>query len=437
MSTAKVVSLKSRPFHVTHLCFESDGILATLNTELGNHAAGFDFSVFYATLASSPTVTGDPSRLLYDFLAIQAHVAPSALASLRAEPRKAALNKAIDARQNVYFSKYANIPAIVARINASYSPSVAESKPNRLAVLSAIANDQANALKAAYTADGRLGVVKTTTSLLDSITSTRGASKDLESASETGQTADVSVSEPNVAGNIPAPGTGGTFPPLGFSGPANVTIEEARSGNTTSSSGTSRSAELALERQIIANTDYGYRMPYFESQAQNERAQISLIDQQLSQFVYSQQLPHLTTIFQNELRSIDGDIYRLQIAFLNSILLAPFAGTVTGVYKNPGDPVRAGEPVLRLENNNTVLLVATVVYRDRIALGSHVTVQTALYDSAATPTTIAGTVVLARGHTSEDDRWDIVVKCNNVSGGAQILPIDYNFDYDDTVVTIT
>jgi biotin carboxyl carrier protein len=205
----------------------------------------------------------------------------------------------------------------------------------------------------------------------------------------------------------------------------------------TTTRGGSGSAGLAVERQLIVNTDYGYRMPYYESQAQNERAQISLIDQQFSQYMYSQQLPNLTTIFQNELRSIDGDVYRLQIAFLSSILLAPFAGTVTGVYKYPGDSVRAGEPVLRVENNETVLIVATVVYRDRVALGATATIQTNLYDSATTPTTVAGTVVAARGHAPDDDHWDIVIKCNNVSGGAQVLPIEYSFDYDDTVVTIT
>ena len=34
------------------------------------------------------------------------------------------------------------------------------------------------------------------------------------------------------------------------------------------------------QNQKITNTDYGYRFPYVESKAQNERAQISLMDQQ-------------------------------------------------------------------------------------------------------------------------------------------------------------
>jgi hypothetical protein len=441
MGTAKVVSMRSRPFQITHLCFDSDGILGALNTQLGAPATAFDFPTFNATLAAAPTVAGDPSRLLYDFPAIQTHVAPVALAALRAEPRKAALDKAVNARQNAYFSKYGNIAAIVARINAWYSPNTADSKPNRLAILTALATDQANALKAAYTADNRLGVVKRTYSVLESVTKSGEITGETSTATETGFTNEAGLGATLNPGNVlPSLPTGSTNAGVGFT-KGNVyesgELTESVVNDQTTTRGGSGSKGLAVERQLIVNTDYGYRMPYYDSQAQNERAQISLIDQQFSQFMYSQQLPNLTTIFQNELRSIDGDVYRLQIAFLNSILLAPFAGTVTGVYKYPGDSVRAGEPVLRVENNETVLVVATVVYRDRIAVGANASIQTNLYDSATTPTTVTGTVVAARGHASDDDQWDIVVKCNNVSGGAQVLPIDYNFDYDDTVVTIT
>lgn len=135
---------------------------------------------------------------------------------------------------------------------------------------------------------------------------------------------------------------------------------------------------------------------------------------------------------------MDGDVYRLQVAFLNTILMSPFAGTVTGIYKYPGDPVKAGEPVVRLENNATILLVATLIYRGSIAIGANATVQTSLFDSAGSSATIAGKVVGVRGHPSGDDHWEVVVSCNNSGGGGTpIVPINYTFDFDDTVVTIT
>ena len=409
MGTAKVVTINARPLQASHLCFEVDGILGQLNTQLGATATLFDFDGFYATLASAPT-TGDPSRLEYDAPTIQSSVQPATLASLRAEPRKAALNKAINSRQNTYYAKYANASDIIGQIISAYSPSLAGSKAARLANLAVLAQQQANTMGAAYTADGRAGVVKTTTSQL----STTGSSNQ--------ESGEAPVGEQTLA-PLPPPGVsiGGKW---GFTGnmPENLTVSV---GDST-------------ESQTVTNWDYGYRVPYLESQAQNERAQISLIDQQFPLLVGQYALPNLVNIFNNDLSSMDSDVYRLQVAFLNTILLAPFAGTVTGVYKNPGDAVKAGEPVIRVEDNTTVLLVATLIYRDPIVLGSTVKVKTSLYDSASSPLTISGSVVSVRGNKAGDDHWDVVVSCNNVgSGGAAILPINYSFDFDDTVVTIT
>ena len=61
--SAKAVSLRVRPFGVSHLCFETDGILGDLNLTLNPTAAGllgatvpaFDFDLFYGILGSRPT----------------------------------------------------------------------------------------------------------------------------------------------------------------------------------------------------------------------------------------------------------------------------------------------------------------------------------------------------------------------------------------------
>src|SRR5436853_292183 len=143
MSTARVVSLSVRPFQATHLCFETDGILGQLNIELGSAAAAFDFAGFYATLGAMPLSPVDPTRLNYNFLEIQAFTKPSTLAALRAEPNKASLNKAINARQNAWFAKYGHSADIVNRMNLYYSPATATSKPNRLARLAFLSQVQA------------------------------------------------------------------------------------------------------------------------------------------------------------------------------------------------------------------------------------------------------------------------------------------------------
>jgi hypothetical protein len=399
-----------------------------------------------------PTVPGDLSRLLYDFLQIQLITQPYTLAALRAESRKALLDKAINSRQNAWYAKYGQAPAIILQMNKFYSPLVTDSKPVRLEVLSSIAKDQFQALKTAYSdpSHPRMGVVRTTNSVLSSKTQTKDKSQEQSKgkSTQTGGTDEESLTAPVglPATLSPLPQGGASIAGFGFGSQGSyypsLSYEEGTSGDTTQSSGseTSHSSGTALQHETIVNTDYGYRTPYFECRAQFERAQISLIDQQFAQFMYGQNLPHLAQVFQNELNSMDGDIYRLQIAYLSTILMSPIPnGIVTGVYKNPGDPVRAGEPVIRVENNSTVYLMATLVCSGLISIGSTVTVNTSLYDSSTPPTPpIVGQVVAVRGHRGEDDQWDVIVSYDNTgSSGGPVLPLYYNFDYDDTTATIS
>jgi len=138
--------------------------------------------------------------------------------------------------------------------------------------------------------------------------------------------------------------------------------------------------------------------------------------------------------------------------------MSPISGIVTGIYKQTGDAVRAGEPVARVENNNFIYLVATVVHRgpvvvvplaDALAVlasapfpsppppNSTVTVQTTLFGALGPLTPLTGVVVSARGHR-DDDKWDLVVLCKNSLDGSgnPTFPLGYHFDFDDTTVTI-
>jgi hypothetical protein len=162
-----------------------------------------------------------------------------------------------------------------------------------------------------------------------------------------------------------------------------------------------------------------------------------LLDEQFSQFMFAQNLPFLDTVFTNELKAIDLDVKRLQVAYLDTILLSPIDGVVTGVFRDMGDCVRAGQPVMRVENDTEVLLVGTLKFRGLISIGSTVSVTTKIFDSGVTLTT-SGKVVSVRGHDSEDEEWDVLVLCpNRDAHGKPIFPINYNFDFDDTDLDIT
>jgi hypothetical protein len=161
----------------------------------------------------------------------------------------------------------------------------------------------------------------------------------------------------------------------------------------------------------------------------------------------AQKMPNISQIFENNRESMDLDVKQLQVAFLNTILLSPINGFVTGLYKNPGEVVMAGEPVMRVEDNSNIYVSARVVYRGPIVIAppgappppnSNATIQTRLFDNAPLAPPLTGSVVAARGNGS-DDTWDLVVQCYNLdpSGQNAILPLGYHFDYDDTTFTIT
>ena len=114
---------------------------------------------------------------------------------------------------------------------------------------------------------------------------------------------------------------------------------------------------------------------------------------------------------------------------------------MTGVFKYPGDAVRAGEPVLRIENDSVILLDAVVIYRGPILINkTTASVTTALFgDSSGQTTTITGLVVAARSQDA-DDKWHVVIECNNMDGSTPpqpIFPLSYRFDSDDTTISFT
>jgi biotin carboxyl carrier protein len=460
MGSAKVVALRARPWKVTQLCFEVGGVLQQIPATLGASVTPFSFTSFYSGLLSA-TVPGNPSLLAFNSQGIlnASSVAASLLANLRAEPKRADLDMAVNARQNAYFAKYGNTTTIISTMTTFYGTG-ATAKPQRLVNLSTYAQQQSDQLAAAYTSDGRTGVIKNTNSVLNATTTTTDSSSSNSQSSTTTTTGETTTESGQtnlqvIGGNDfssvsfavqPPPPAGGVLNITPITGTSSKTFEEGTSGDTSNESGTSNAEAsgqgsstgqaTALESQTIVNTDYGYRVPSIESLAQNERAQVSLIDQQFAQFMRGQNLPNLATVFQNELSSIDRGVYQLQVGFLNTILLSPIAGTVTGVYKNPGDCVRPGEPIVRVEDNSTLFVLGTLIYRSAIHIGSSVTITTVLFDAAGSTTTLTGSVVAVR-NGADDDQWEVVVQCTNPNpSGTPVFPIGYTFDYDNTTVTV-
>jgi multidrug resistance efflux pump len=366
----RAINLRVRPLQSVDLCFPVDGIISDQSDIhlLGTPVTAFDLPGFYSTLGQ--TVPADPSRLKFDSQTIRNTIKPSILFELRAEPIKAALDKAIVQRQNSYFQKYNNQVAIIEKMQQFYStdPTSTSSKSFHLGQLANLAAAQHKALNDAYNNNAdpfphNDVVKKTTTKTMDGATD-----------------------------------------------------------------------------KVLNSTDsvgYDYKHPRLENDAQLHRAQVSLLDEQFADFMFTQNLPKLDTVFKNELKSIDLDVARLQIAYVDTLLVSPIDGVITGVSCTKGDCVRASQPVIRVENDTEVLLVGTLKFRGLVSNGLPLVVTTKIFD---TPTTkeITGSVVSVRGHDSEDELWDVLILCKNRdSDGKAILPINYNFDFDDTQIQIS
>jgi hypothetical protein len=516
MGQATVVSLKARPWQSALLCFEVGGILETLNPNFmyGAPVTAFIFSTVYGTPLPSPS--GDPS-LLAKSADIWAQLQPNYLANLRAEPRRASLDMAVNARQNAYYARYSpTASAAIAAAANCYNPTNPSNNLSMLKQLVSLSNTQAAQLTSAYNAapptanpprgwptypTGNPAVVPYTVSQLKSTTYTTDSSTATPTLTTTTTPSLTTTTTPNLtttttgqssqAGIVDGPGAddvslGGNkninvpIPPAGGApitnwwfdtgGHAQASVEDASSGETSTQSGTSSAVEsgtstdtetgkelstggaYAVESETIQNYDYAFRVPYVEAVAQNLRAQISLNDQQFSLTLATQNVPNLATVLQNESNSVDLAVYQMQVGFINTVLLPTITGTITGIFKYPGDPVRAGEPVIRIDDNSQMLVVARLVYPGPINVGtltgppvtgSQVTITTNLFDANAEPvppallTSLPGTVVALRG-AGDDDLWDVVILCKNPTvSGLPVYPIGYTFDYDNTSVTIT
>jgi hypothetical protein len=455
MATAKAISLKVRPIQSVDLCFEVSGIIGEQNfnlAKLGTRVQAFDLAGFYANLLASKGDASRPGLLKFDSQAIHEAVTSGAtggpfLFALRAENLKAVMDKAINLRENSYYQKYVNKNAVIAQTLQVYQPSSAPpaipvTKPDRLDALAAISQTQHDTLSAAYNADSRTGVVKVTTNDMTSDAASTGTSD----GTSTGTTTGTGTSKSDQSSTGKAKTSGTTTP---SSGPSSKSTGETDSTGTSSTTGSSTSNQTSTGTsktnttgdtkvtQKTQNTDYGYRHPSAENDSQYQRAQVSLADERFAQFIFSQNLPFLPVVFDNELESIDLDVKRLQVSYLNTILFAPINGIVTGLFRDLGDCVQAGQPVMRVENDDEVLIVGTLKFRGLLSVGSKVSITTSIFDSP-TPVTIKGAVVAIRGHDSEDEEWDAIIRCPNLDASNNpIFPINYNFDFDDTTVDIS
>jgi biotin carboxyl carrier protein len=430
MDAPKPISILVVPFQFSNLCFENDGIIEDINIEIGSSVPAFDFKGLYQELRLFPkvptslvggsgssgklkaTVNDDPSRLKFDDKKLLERVHPYSLARMRAEGAKVTLRDAVNARQSAYNAdpKYSDPEGFRDIADKYVDRTSPDSKYFRLSRLIHLSDQLKTNLQKEYKADEKDYIIKNT------------------SSRETGtanQSAVVHRDDDNPIVVPPVPEEGA---PWEYS---------VRKGDKSAA----KSVQQGSNQREITNYDYGYRWPSLEAEAQWHRSQISLMDEQYMEFYNSHKQWHyvnrLSSATRNDLQAMDNSVYQYQILLLKSVLMSPLPGLVTGIYKSPGDWVVAGEPVIRVETTDKVLLFAKLVYRGRISVGTKLTFTSNLFDNLDPMATVEGTVVAVRGER-ENNQWAVTVKCDNLdTAGKPILPLGYQFDRDNTTISLT
>jgi hypothetical protein len=388
--SGKSVNLRVRPVQSVDLCYPVNGVICNQSPVLlGSQVEGLDVEVLYGMLGE--TAAGDDSRLLWDTERIFSYllnvtaqaVGPfgnTLLSRLRNASEAADLDRALMMRQNAYLTSYS--PRVLSEVRSVYHDNPRDQSAVRYRLLQSVEYDISHihgGLANAYNSDPAWRGVK-----------------------------HYAFSDQNNDATQ-------------LSGSAGSDKSTVTGDSTTKSYG------------------YEFRYPSAENDLRYHQARAAVRQDFLNAWRMSEMCRYEHTTFPNEIGAIDRSIRKLQAAYIDTFLFAPFGGIVTGVFHGQGDFVRAGDPVIRVETDEPVYLVGTVKYRGMLRIGSELEVSTTLFEAAgAAKTTVSGKVVAVRGHDSVSEQWDLLILCSNrTAAGDPILPLNYNFDFESTTVDVT
>ncbi|WP_291998583.1 HlyD family secretion protein [Candidatus Accumulibacter sp. ACC012] len=167
---------------------------------------------------------------------------------------------------------------------------------------------------------------------------------------------------------------------------------------------------------------------------------------QQDRLVRGMRLAHYEDVIDNEDQVLLMDVRKHQLAYVETYMLPPFTGRITAIYKDLGEYVQAGEPVLRLEDDRKLLLVGLVQFKGLVSIGDPVALQVRNLFEGGDDLKLMGRIVSVRGHEADDDEWDILIEVANADGQQVTrkdtslsmihLPLNLQFDRFETELTI-
>lgn len=466
----KVRSLYARPIQSSDLAFEVPGIISLQGTkaQLGERVVAYSIEEkIYPLLDTKEKDENEQDSLFkYKAEAILKQLDEALLYTVISGSLRSSLKQAILLRANAYLEKYNSISEIQEFYDKVYKKKAAdeeiilrrndkgqlvddknqpvpvdsEGRPNdpskppavlfksdrdkisRLESLSTVSSAKHESLIAKYGAANKTDVITQNASTTESGAndSSETTVKILPTASKT-LTYNVTVSAATHATDavrtISGKTDGTDFQPFNAADKPSINAETSNTRHSTNQRTTTDLVELKHPSKD-ASIDY-------------ERIQLDLQDELLKHQIISKKVQNMTSIMNNELRLLELDINKLQHAFLQTVLVSPISGIVTAIYKDKGETVSPGEPVIRVENDDELLIVGFIQYRGLLQVGQTVKLKTTMFE--ATEKEIPGKIVSIRGHDADDDEWDVIIRYQNKD---KDIPINYHFDKDNTTISI-
>ncbi|MDT4737252.1 HlyD family secretion protein [Bradyrhizobium sp. WYCCWR 12699] len=429
MSTAgKIRSLVTRPFQSSDLAFEIPGVLDWQNSALkvGKRLAPADVISVDAMITQFAQRAGDENKsVTYSASKIQSDLNAKAAFRLRNHQEAIGLSQTIFQRDQQYSRVYKHSTQVAQIVGNATNTQLAHTRNVKSANV-----DRFSAVDAAYASDPDVswqGVKKATQTVHKSkgdvvnklyvtpvgmMTPTykiRAFPQGAESHQELQESRNIPTwnsqnqwQELNAA----AADASGAHPPAFYS-QRTIISEDANERTST-------------------NFLNEFWHPRLENKLEFERLQSVVVQEEARNAINALGVSSLEASLRRELEFIELEVLKNQVKLLNTYLLPSFPGVITAIYKDLGEHVQAGEPVLRIENDRRLYLYGFIQLRALPAIDQTVTIKSKIFEGTVEKT-YSAKVVSVRGHNTDDDEWELLLELDNPPG-ANFLPLNYGFD---------
>lgn len=445
---AKIRSLHVRPIQSVDLAFESQGTILRQHparARLGERVRRFDITEVHNRFREVDPKS--PERLLHDAGRLADVLGEHALFGLNNEALRAQLQQSILQRENAFLERYRHVADFVSAYRETYASDGGQGKLELLSELRELWRKKSEAIQAEYTKKDKAGVAseaiqKTRHEEIRSQTTATVYSRGLQMRGE-GHTIGI---------NYPGAGAGSQVIPNVHTTPR-VFDKESGQFVDLAKNHIPEGRQGFLSEQIVTEHDLTtvsllseFRHPLLEDRIQFAKSQVELLDENLANRLFALRVPNLERILHNEADQMDWEIVKLQTAFCQTFLISPIDGLVTAIYKDLGETVAPGEAVIRVENDDRILLVGFIQHRGALSTGRPVRIHCDHLFESGDRAIVKGELRSVRGHDADDDEWDVIIECDNSGhdyfspenpGAESIrLPLNYHFDRDTTEITV-